>query len=103
MPHSHAIVLAQSWYRPHGGGGIFSIIQVSCIWRAFLEGGRRSFKSFLGPDLKQLSSDINWSYFILITRYVEVYSKDILTEGKILERGFFSAFMEIIFNIPGES
>lgn len=38
-----------------------------------------------------------------MTTYVVVYSEDILTEEKILERGFISAFTEMIFNIPGES
>lgn len=85
LPHLRAVVLAQSWDGPHGGGGILSIIQVSCIWRAFLEGERKSFKSFLGADLKQLSSDTNWRYFILITRYVVVYSEDIL-RGKDLRK-----------------
>lgn len=36
LPYLLAIVLAKSWYGPHRGGGILSIVQVSCIWRAFL-------------------------------------------------------------------
>lgn len=109
VPQLRAVVLAQPGDRPHGGGGVLSVVQVSCIWRALLEAGRKRFKSFLGPDLKQLSSDANWRcdtnwrYFILITRYVVVYSEDTLTEGKILERGFVSALMEISFSVPGES
>lgn len=103
MPHLQAIVLAKSWYRPHRGGGILSVVQVSCIRRAFLEGQRKSLKQFLGPDLKQLSSNTNWRNFTLITTYAVVYSEDKLTQEEIIERGFISAFTEMIFNIPGES
>lgn len=57
---------------------------------------RKSLKPFLGADLKQLSSNTNWRNFTLITTYVVVY---ILTEEKILEMRFISAFTEMIFNI----
>lgn len=66
-------------------------------------GGEREPRAIFGPDLKQLSSSTNWRNFSLITTYVVVYSENILTEERILESGFISAFTEMIFDIPGES
>lgn len=103
MPHLQTIVLAKSWYCPHRGGGILRIIQVSCIRRAFLEGERKSLKPFLGPDLKELSSNTNRRNFTLITTYVVFYSKDVGTKEKLLKREFISAFTEMISNTPSES
>jgi len=102
-PHLQAVVLAKPWYRPDGGGGILSVVQVSCIWRALLEGERKSLKPFLGPYLKQLSSNTYWRNFTSITTYVVLYSEVIVTEEKVLERGFISPFTGMIFHMPGES